>query len=235
MSVLRFPKRTWIGSMVVLTVFGALAIGALVLGTALLFTNSDPAVVGISFLLGAIFAGLTVYVGRDALAKMHWSIGVGDQRLVLNLPAGRSLAHRLQSVRTEIDRDDIDGLETRQEGYAGFGLANLQRCYALRLRDGQVIILAEDRALGTGMASPVVETLMRRLAACLAVELEEKPLVVGRAGVAGVWGVRAPDWTAEPIGRDGAERLMRQVVRTGQVVAVTPFVVLALVIVGILL
>ena len=232
---LQYPKTAWLGGMIALAFIAPIAVAALIWSVAILIAGGDPAFVVILVLLGAFMASLCLYLGHDALGKLRWSIRIGERTITLHLPAHRSITHKPKGLRDDIGRDEIDGIEARLEGYTSFGLANLQRCFAIRLRDGRRIILAEDRALRTGLAKPVVSTLVRRLADSLSLEIEEKPMVRGSGGILGVWLVRAPDWNAEPLNEEAARRMLKRVDLTGKIVAFAPILVIALSLIGLLI
>ena len=79
--------------------------------------------------------------------------GIGAEALDLDLPSSRSLTHRLKAVHAKLRFDEIESVQTRLEAYRSFGMANMNCSYALKLKGGDVIVLGEDRALGTQLAS----------------------------------------------------------------------------------
>lgn len=103
-------------------------------------------------LIATLSALLVGYVARDTYAKWTLRAEFGPKSVALRLPAGRSLIHQLPAFDGVIPYADIAAVEMRLEAYRSVGLAAMQRAYGLRLRDGALIILGEDRALSTNFA-----------------------------------------------------------------------------------
>lgn len=223
-----YPKAAWIGGLAALAFIAPVAAGAIIGAVFLIVAGYALPFIMILALLGAFMTGLCLYVGRDAFAKMRWRIDIGPQTVNLRLPANRSISHKLHSVSQGFARTEIDAIEHRLEGYSSFGLANLQRCYAIRLVDGQRIILGEARALDTALAQTFVADAADRLAQELAIGVEEKPIVGGNGGILGVWFVRPPDWDVAPLDEAAANRLLRRVALTGQLAVYGPLAALLL-------
>lgn len=162
-------------------------------------------------------AGLTWYVWRDFKGK--WGLGVVLDRdaVTLDLPATRSLIHRLPAQRLTIPYNDIAEIETRLEGYRSLGMMQMQRAYALRRRSGDLIFLFEDRALATPLATSLFADIATQLGARAGVPMRDLGMVQGGGGFLGVWGTLAPDWSAPSLLLDRQSRLWRHAAATGVV------------------
>jgi len=101
------------------SLFGVLALGAvtaLMLGFAILLLFQRWWWVGAFTAAIAIFmAGLTGYVLRDLRGKWGLCVTLLFDRMILDLPAGRSLIHRPVAQHLTIPYSDVDAVETRLE------------------------------------------------------------------------------------------------------------------------
>jgi hypothetical protein len=75
----------------------------------------------------SFMAGLTGYVLRDLWGKWGLRVELLPDRMVLDLPAGRSLIHRPVAQHLTIPYSDIDAVETRLEAYPSIGMENMHR------------------------------------------------------------------------------------------------------------
>jgi hypothetical protein len=135
--------------------------------------------------------------------------------VALRLPAGRSLIHQLPAFEGVITYGDIAAIETRLEAYRSIGLAAMQRAYGLRLRNGALIILGEDRALGTNFEQLGANQLAAKLAARAEITIIDLGMVEGRGGVLMVTGAAPEAWSALSLGQSAQVRLWRRVASTG--------------------
>jgi hypothetical protein len=85
--------------------------------------------------------------------EMGLRVAFDHDTVTLDLPAGRSLIHRVPAQRLTIPCADIAAIETRLEAYRSLGMVNMQRAYALRGKSDDWVFLFEDRALGTAVAT----------------------------------------------------------------------------------
>lgn len=160
---------------------------------------------------------LTRYVGRDLVGKWGLRVGLTDDGLDLDLPAHRSLIHPTPRQRMRIAWADITGLETRLEAYTSFGAVMMQRLYVLVRRDGEPVVLFEDRALGTGLASEWFPGIALDIADRAGVTIRDLGMTKGSGGVLGVVHTHAADWSAPALSPDRQRRLWRRAVATGQI------------------
>ncbi|MFI5011347.1 MAG: hypothetical protein ACHQAY_03270 [Hyphomicrobiales bacterium] len=131
------------------------------------------------------------------------------------MPAGRSLIRRAASQHAKILYADIEAIETRLEAYPSLGMQSMQRAYVLRRRNGELIFLFEDRAIGTPLASSVFPKLVADIARRAAAPIRDLGMIEGRGGVLGVWGTKAADWTAPALSAARQRRIRRKVAITG--------------------
>jgi len=185
--------------------------------TAFVLMSQDFSAALILALIAAAMAFLVGYVARDAYAKWTLRAAFGPTSVALRLPAGRSLIHELPAFDGVIEYADMLALETRLEAYRSFGMAAMQRAYGLRLRSGALIILGEDRALGTRMAQLGAQGLADKLAARAGLTIADLGMVEGRGGVLLVAGAAPEAWSAPSLEQDQQTRLWRRVASTGAV------------------
>lgn len=165
--------------------------------------------------LACFLAALTGYVMRDLRGKWGLRVELMADRMVLDLPAGRSLIHRPTAERLTVPYGDIDAVETRLEAYSSQGMKIMQRAYVLSRKQGEPIFLFEDRALGTPLETPMVAEVAAAIVARAGVPLRDLGMVEGRGGVLSVWGTHAPDWAAPSLPLAQQLRIWRDVWATG--------------------
>ena len=177
--------------------------------------------------MASFMAGLTGYVLRDLRGKWGLRVELLPDRMVLDLPAGRSLIHRPVAQHLTVPYSDIDAVETRLEAYPSFGMEIMQRAYVLSRKQGDRIFLFEDRALGTPLDSPMVANIAAAIVAHAHVPLRDLGMVEGRGGFLSVWGTHAPDWAAPPLSLARQLRIWRHVAFTGALAVAIIIVALA--------
>lgn len=176
-------------------ILAPLALGMTAVGLALATRPPWPVAVVV---LGCalVLVALLLYVYRDAAGKWGLSIRLDGQGVRLDLPRSRSLIHRLQPVHERLPYADIEALETRLEAYSSLGFQAMQRVYALRRRGGSVIILGEDRALGTDFAQEGLGGIFATLKDRTGAPLIDRGMVEGRGGLLLVVGASPDAWQA---------------------------------------
>ncbi|MCP3869618.1 MAG: hypothetical protein GY703_16305 [Gammaproteobacteria bacterium] len=224
-TVIRPPMAGRIGGAFATVWIGGL--GIFMLGAVGVSIMDDH--IGVAAFLVAI-AGftfiLTRYVFRDVRAKWGWCIAVGADALDLDLPDGRSLIHRLDPVHRQISYEQIEVIETRLEAYRSFGMANMHRSYALKLKTGDLIVLGEDRALGTGMASTFFANTVEQIVQHGQLGVQDLGMVEGNGGVLSVLFTSPPPWDAPSLGAKNRAALWRRVAWTGALALIAVMVVL---------
>ena len=178
--------------------------------------------------ISCFIAGLIGYVLRDLRGKWGLRVELLSDRLVLDLPAGRSLIHRPVAQHLTIPYSDIDAVETRLESYQSLGMAIMQRAYVLSRKQGDRIFLFEDRALGTPLETPMVAKIAAAVVARAHVPLRDLGMVEGRGGFLSVWGTHAPDWAAPSLPLARQLRLWRHAAATGTLAIAIVIIAIAL-------
>ncbi len=141
----------------------------------------------------------------------------------LDLPRARSLIHRPRPLHATVALDDIEAIETRLEAYSSLGMTNMQRIVALKLRSGELIILGEDRALNTGLASSVLAKAVAQIVRSGGVEVRDLGMVEGRGGFLVVFFTSAPPWDTPSLGPERQKALWDAAGMTGALAAWLPF------------
>jgi hypothetical protein len=178
--------------------------------------------------VAAFMAGLTDYVLKDLRGKWGLRVALDSDALVLDLPVGRSLIHRPPAQHLHIPYDDIEAIESRLEAYETFGMAMLQRSYVLRRKNGQLIFLFEDRAIGSVLSNPVFAKLVADIVARAGVPLRDLGMAEGKGGFLAVWGAHAPDWAAPNLSLARQAQIWRKAAITGALAIVVVAVALIL-------
>jgi hypothetical protein len=185
---------------------------------------------GLAAFVGAIacfMAGLTGYTLRDLQAKLGLRITHLPDRMVLDLPGGRSLIHRPRAQHLTVRYADAEAVESRLEAYSSLG-TTVQRAYVLVLRTGERIFLFEDRALATSFRSALAADIAAAIVARAGVPLRDLGMVEGYGGFLAVWGAHAPDWAAPSLPLAQQLRIWRHAATTGGMVFVVIIVALAI-------
>jgi hypothetical protein len=201
------------------------AVGVAVLGlttafmtavaVALLFGPAWPLGLLVVAPVACFLGALTGYVARDFRGRWGLRVVLDTESVRLELPGGRSLIHRPPAQRLEIPYRDIETVETRLEAYTTLGMAILQRVFVLRRKNGNLIFLFEDRAIGTALKVPFCSEIAAAIAGRADVYVKDLGMVEGRGGVLAVWGTHAPDWAAPPLSGAQQLRVWRHAAFTG--------------------
>ncbi|MEQ8860920.1 MAG: hypothetical protein RIC56_19920 [Pseudomonadales bacterium] len=181
----------------------------------------------IGFIAALIFF-LVQVTGREWRALWGWKIVVEPDVLNLKLPAARSLTHRPGSFHGRLPVASVVGIDHRLEAYRSLGMANMQRSFTLRLRDGRRILLGEDRGLGSGMATTFIGECASLISERYGLPLRDLGMAEGRGGVLSLVGAAAPAWDAPALDDDARVRLWRRASATGRLVGAVVLIVLIL-------
>ena len=213
-AVFRPPARMRYFSLVATLFLAAVSALMICFSIVLLFERSW----GLGALLAAVgifMAALDGYVLRDLLGRWGLSVTFLGDRMVLDLPAGRSLIHQPVAQHVTIPYSDIEAVETRLEAFPSLGMESMQRPYVLSLKGGNRIFLFEDRALGTPLETPMYGPIAAAIVQRADVPLRDLGMVEGGGGFLSVWGAHAPDWAAPSLPLALQMRIWRHVVATG--------------------
>lgn len=222
--ILRQSGAGWI-SLFVTVLIGALCIFMLGAAT-FVFADRQLAMGAVLLAAAAVMIIMFQYVLRDARGKQGWRISIGTDTVDLDLPGGRSLIHRPKPVHGRVRFGEMDRVETRLEAYRSFGLANMQRVYALKLKTGEVIILGEDRALGTSMASAFFETVAAHIVERGGIPLHDLGMAEGKGGILAVLFTSPPQWDAPSLPTKSQDALWRRATFTGRLALMVSILVL---------
>lgn len=222
-TIFRTPSWARYFSLIAAIILGGVT--AMMLAVAILVLFKQGWWLGAFVASVAIFmAGLTGYVLRDLRGKWGLRVELLADRVVLDLPGGRSLIHRPRAQQLTIPYADIEAVETRLEAYRSLGMAMMQRAYVLNRKQGDRIFLFEDRALATPFEASMVARIAHAIAARAHVPLHDLGMVEGRGGFLAVWGPHAPDWAAPSLPLAQQLRLWRHAAATGTL-AVTVLII----------
>jgi hypothetical protein len=213
-TVLHRPTAGWAGGYVAALVLASTGLFLAALVLALLFAGHlGPGL--ILMVLPVWMLGLTGSVWRDCQAKRLWRVRIAPGELVLDLPAGRSLMAHESRVRLALDVKDVAAVETRLEAFRSFGMANMQRNYGLRLTNGELIVLGEDRALATGMAELTMGQMVDTLIQKTGLPLVDLGMVEGQGGLLGLMFTSVPNWETGSVSVDRLRALWQKAAMTG--------------------
>ena len=224
-----FRTPTWMRYFSLFATLFLTAISALMIGLAiLLFFGGSWGLGAFLAALGTFMAALDGHVLRDLLGRWGLRVAFLEDRMVLNLPAGRSLIHRPLAQHMTIPYSDIEAVETRLEAFPSLGMENMQRPYVLSLKRGDRIFLFEDRAIATPLETPMYGPIATAIVERAKVPLRDLGMVEGGGGFLAVWGTHAPDWAAPSLPFALQMRIWRHAAATGSLAIA--MVVLALLI-----
>lgn len=165
--------------------------------------------------LGILMAALDGHVLRDLLGRWGLRVALLEDRMVLDLPAGRSLIHRPVAQHMTIPYRDIEAVETRLEAFPSLGVEIMQRPYVLSLKRGNRIFLFEDRAIATPLETPMYGPIAAAIVERANVPLRDLGMVEGGGGFLAVWGAHTPDWAAPSLPLARQMRIWRHAAATG--------------------
>lgn len=226
----RIWRRPALGAIVSTCVAILCALLALGMSGLAVFMLLSPDMGGVGALIMALIASfifaLTHYLWRDAAGKRGGTIVLTDEGIELDLIQGRSLTHRSPACRVILPWRAIRSLDFRLEGYGAQGLAMMQRSYWLVPHAGSPILLFEDRAIASRVATIPMTRVAREIAERGGVPMIERGMVKGRGGVLGAWFAQAPDLDAETLSPAEQARLWRRVWLTAIISASPTYLVL---------
>jgi hypothetical protein len=213
-EIFRTPDAVRYLSLFVTLLLAAVSAFMIVMAILLLFAGSWG--MGVFFAAVATFmAALDGYVLRDLRGRWGLRVELLGDRMVLNLPGGRSLIHRPVAQQLTVPYSDVEAVETRLEAFPSLGMESMQRAYVLSLKQGKRIFLFEDRALGTQLAIPLYGRIAGAIVARANVPLRDLGMVEGGGGFLSMWGAHAPDWAAPSLPLAQQLRIWRHAASTG--------------------
>lgn len=192
-TLVRHPSSSWVRGYAASAGLALISLVLATLGLALVISGDWHAGLCYAAIASWLYV-LTDRIWRIAAGRRGWKAGIGYDTLMLDLPAGRSVMAEGERVRALLPFSEIDAIETRTESWNSFGVAHLQRAYAIRLKSGQLIRLGEDRALGASLADQTVGGMVDRLILRSGLRLRERPIAAIRNGLFGLSFVSTPPW-----------------------------------------
>lgn len=186
---------------------------------------------GITF-IGA--AALTVQLARITLRefffRLRWRVRLDADAAQLDLPASRLLFANEPALSGVLPYSEIEAVEWREEAVRSFGLAAINRVYAIRLKSGGLLLLGEDRPVGKqGQYMTLAGATARALAKRAGVKIQELPMAEGSGGFLTLFGTSRPDWPerGEALTLSAAdERAIRRSLLITQLLPVIAFAIL---------
>lgn len=132
---------------------------------------------------------------REFFFRQRWRVRLDAEAAWLDLPASRLLFGNEPALSGPLPYSEIDALEWREEAVRSFGMAAVNRVYAVRLKSGGVILLGEDRPTGReGQYMLLAGAAARALAKRAGVRLNPIPMAEGKGGFLTLLGTSRPDW-----------------------------------------
>ncbi|MCC2111473.1 MAG: hypothetical protein KDJ16_05515, partial [Hyphomicrobiales bacterium] len=209
------PRGTWLGGMFAVALLALIGFALFALALLIAIGGGNIGAALVPAAVSGVFGVLTRYVLGDAMAKRGWRMAIGADAVELDLPRKRSLTHHLDAVRTKIRFDEIDAIETRLEAYRSLGMANMNRVFALRPKSGEIVILGEDRALGTNLETDFLARAVERLRQIGDLPLRDLGMAEGKGGILAMLYTRPPPWEASGISAERQQALWRRAAWTG--------------------
>lgn len=174
----------------------ALLLGAaapMVLSASALSATDAWALVGLLAVLAAVVAALSVHYAFDARGRAGNEIVLHPRHLELNLAAHRSLTEPTEHAADRIYYNDVQCIESRVEIYRVFGMPLRRRKFRLVPRNGEPVLLFEDRGRSTddeASHAQLAWTIAERARA----PIHDRGRVEGESGLLGIVGAAAPAW-----------------------------------------
>ncbi len=178
----------------VIMLFGALIVAPLYTGVSTL-AQGDMA--GLIFIALSLFVvPLMAYVSRDGHGRLGWRVEITSADVNLILPAGRSFLGSPPALALTLPLAAIASVEHRTEFYSALGIDADITSWALRLKDGSVIVLGDDRPVPRqpGIYTTLVGEAARAVAAASGVRVVRRDGVEARPGFLAIWGTSVPEW-----------------------------------------
>lgn len=142
-----------------------------------------------------LFVVLSNIILRDCRMRWRWRILLGDAQAALYLPPGRLLFGPAPAVAETLSYGAIRQIEWREEITFSLGLTTINRVYGVRMKDGGVILLGEDRPIPkTTSYTALMGDAARALAKAAGVPVRQLEMAQGDGGFLTLWGARRPEW-----------------------------------------
>jgi len=132
---------------------------------------------------------------RDCRMRWRWRILLGDAQAALYLPPGRLLFGPAAAVAETLSYGAIRQIEWREEITSSLGLTTVNCVYGVRMKDGGIILLGEDRPIPkTTSYTALMGDAARALAKAAGVRVRQLETAQGDGGFLTLWGARRAEW-----------------------------------------
>ncbi|MEQ9437272.1 hypothetical protein [Hyphomonas sp.] len=148
----------------------------------------------IVFVLAACIFLLGRFTWRNYQSARRWRIEIEPGEILIDLPVERSVTEPQQRIRRLMELSHIACVETRLEVYQSFGVTNMQRSYAFRMRSGELIMLGKDRALTTPPVDHTMGQTVETIRLKTGLALRDLGMVASKAGLLGGLFTAIPPW-----------------------------------------
>lgn len=164
-------------------------------GAAAVLVDGEYAAALVLAVTVVFFLQLANIVIRDCHMKWGWRLSLGCEEAWLRLPTGRLLFGRAPAFDGSLHYDEIRHLEWREEAITSLGMVTINQVYAIRLKDGRLILLGEDRPIPrTSLWTTLGGEAAQALARAASVPLKRQPMARGEGGFLTLWGTSRPEW-----------------------------------------
>ncbi|CAN5256833.1 hypothetical protein BH11PSE2_BH11PSE2_18970 [soil metagenome] len=198
-----------------LTAFGAFILlfpTVFILGAAVISFGSSIGLGLFMAALGLFMIFLCWVCCREVVARWTTRVRIEGDQVSLNLPASTGRP----KVLTTLALSQIAAVDTREEVFKSLGMANLQRGFALELRDGSRLVLGADRPMGEHFYGDLALAIADRAN----VPIKEMGMYDGKAGLMQMAGSSAPEWTAKPLAPEQVAKRRKSVQLTWTILSV---------------
>ncbi|MCA8902299.1 MAG: hypothetical protein KDA53_13740 [Hyphomonas sp.] len=155
----------------------------------------DPAAGSIFAGVALVFLPLGLVMWRDARAKFAWRIVLRAGSMALFLPPGRVFAGVDDAVFETVPYANLKRVEWRDEVVTVAGISVDTEVWALRLKDGRIIILGENRPIPhSGQMTDDASRAGKAIAARAGVPVRRMPRVSAAASGWRFWKIARPAW-----------------------------------------
>lgn len=130
----------------------------------------------------ALQTALAVHAWREARLRWFMRADLSAARAVLHLPAARAHRPGLGAYHGSLAYSDITAVESRVEVHRWLAWPVVHSAWRLRLRDGSLVILGEDRSLGRRVPMDATGRLATLLAERAGIVVAHRGRVPGLRG-----------------------------------------------------
>lgn len=190
----RFSLADRLGIAVATALIWLMLVGMAWAAAVFLLSGEGMAALGLGA-VAILFVLLGNIILRDCRMRWGWRILLGEAQATLSLPSGRLLFGPAPAVAETLSYGAIRQIEWREEITSSLGLKTINRVYGVRLKEGGVILLGEDRPIPkTTSYTTLMGDAARTLAKASGVPVRQLETAKGAGGFLTLWGARRPHW-----------------------------------------